>query len=216
MFITFEGVEGAGKSTIARLVAQNLAAMGHKVVLTREPGDNSLGQKLRPILLDARNANISSRAELHLFLADRAQHLAEVILPALAEGKIVLCDRYADSTVAYQGYGRGQDIDKLHLLNSLATDDLEPAQTLLLDLPVKDGLKRAESRNLEDGTMISEGRFDSETLSFHEKVRLGYLALAKANPERFVIINALPNTEEVSQKCLEAILKAWNNLRNFD
>lgn len=208
MFVTFEGVEGAGKSTIARLVARELEAAGHKVVLTREPGDNSLGRMIRPILLDARNANLSASAELLLFLADRAQHLAEVVRPALAAGKIVLCDRYADSTLAYQGYARGQDREKLRQLNFLATDGLEPALTILLDLPVEEGLARAASRNLAEGTEISEGRFDSEKLDFHEKVRNGYLAIARANPERFVVIDARREPAIVAGDCLEAIERA--------
>ena len=207
MFVTFEGIEGAGKSTIARLVPAGLAALGHDVVLTREPGDNSLGRSLRPILLDARNACLCSGAELHLFLADRAQHLAEVIRPALEAEQIVLCDRYSDSTIAYQGYGRGHDVERLVLLNSLATDGLEPDLTILLDLPVQNGLKRAGNRNHEEGTEISEGRFDSESLKFHERVRMGYLAIARANPERFAIISALPEPGEVAKACLAAIVE---------
>lgn len=206
MFVTFEGVEGAGKSTIAALVAEKLAAMGIEPVLTREPGDNSLGRRLRPILLDARNTGLSSLAELHLFLADRAQHLEEVINPALEAGQIVLCDRFSDSTLVYQGYGRGFDPARIETLNHLSTSDLQPDLTLLLDVPASVGLKRAGFRNKMEGTVVSEGRFDSESLDFHERVRAGYLELAKKYPERIKIVNAAAQPDMVAKECVEYIL----------
>lgn len=206
MFITFEGVEGAGKSTIAGLVAEKLASLGIEPVLTREPGDNTLGRRLRPILLDARNTGLSSLAELHLFLADRAQHLEEVIKPALEAGQIVLCDRFSDSTLVYQGYGRRFECGRIEVLNRLSTNDLQPDLTLLLDLPAAVGIQRAGARNKVDGTVVSEGRFDSESLDFHERVRAGYLELAKKHPERIKIVNADAQPDIVAKACLEHIL----------
>ena len=174
MFITFEGIEGSGKTTAQRLLALELEKRGHDVLLTREPGGCGLGRALRPILLDARNSGLCNRAELYLFLADRAQHVAEIIRPAVEAGQIVICDRYTDSTLAYQGYGRGRDPDRLRRANDLATGGLQPDLTLLCDLPVSVGLERAGLRNRREGTVLSEGRFDSESLNFHERVRQGH------------------------------------------
>ena len=205
MFISFEGIEGSGKSTAQRLLADHLQGLGYDPLLTREPGGCALGRSLRPILLDARTRGLSSRAELYLFLADRAQHVAEVIRPALEAGQTVLCDRYADSTLAYQGYGRGLDPEHLRRINDMATGGLMPDLTLLLDLPVHCGLERAGLRNREEGTVLSEGRFDAESLEFHERVRQGYRSLAAEEPERFAIIDAAQPPEDVVLQCLSAV-----------
>ena len=205
MFISFEGIEGSGKSTAQRLLAEHLQGLGYDPLLTREPGGCALGRSLRPILLDARTRGLSSRAELYLFLADRAQHVAEVIRPALEAGQTVLCDRYADSTLAYQGYGRGLDPEHLRRINDMATGGLMPDLTLLLDLPVHCGLERAGLRNREEGTVLSEGRFDDESLEFHERVRQGYRSLAAEEPERFAIIDAAQPPEDVVLQCLSAV-----------
>ncbi|EGW50654.1 thymidylate kinase [Desulfovibrio sp. 6_1_46AFAA] len=205
MFISFEGIEGSGKSTAQRLLAEHLQGLGYDPLLTREPGGCALGRSLRPILLDARTRGLSSRAELYLFLADRAQHVAEVIRPALEAGQTVLCDRYADSTLAYQGYGRGLDPEHLLRINDMATGGLMPDLTLLLDLPVHCGLERAGLRNREEGTVLSEGRFDAESLEFHERVRQGYRSLAAEEPERFAIIDAAQPPEDVVLQCLSAV-----------
>ena len=205
MFISFEGIEGSGKSTAQRLLAEHLQGLGYAPLLTREPGGCALGRSLRPILLDARTRGLSSRAELYLFLADRAQHVAEVIRPALEAGQTVLCDRYADSTLAYQGYGRGLDPEHLLRINDMATGGLMPDLTLLLDLPVHCGLERAGLRNREEGTVLSEGRFDAESLEFHERVRQGYRSLAAEEPERFAIIDAAQPPEDVVLQCLSAV-----------
>ncbi|MDO5483290.1 MAG: dTMP kinase [Desulfovibrionaceae bacterium] len=205
MFISFEGIEGSGKSTATRLVAEALQDRGFDPVLTREPGGSALGRSLRSILLDARTGRISGRAELYLFLADRAQHVAEVINPALEAGQIVLCDRYCDSTFAYQGYGRGLDPEQLRRVNATATGDLLPDLTLLLDLPVPCGLERAGRRNRDAGTTISEGRFDAESVKFHERVRQGYLTLAAEEPERFAVIDASQCVDDVVLQCLSAV-----------
>lgn len=205
MFISFEGIEGSGKSTAQRLLAEHLQGLGYDPLLTREPGGCALGRSLRPILLDARTRGLSSRAELYLFLADRAQHVAEVIRPALEAGQTVLCDRYADSTLAYQGYGRGLDPEHLLRINDMATGGLMPDLTLLLDLPVHCGLERAGLRNREEGTVLSEGRFDAESLEFHERVRQGYRSLAAEEPERFAIIDAAQPPEDVVLQCISAV-----------
>ena len=205
MFISFEGIEGSGKSTAQRLLAEHQQGLGYDPLLTREPGGCALGRSLRPILLDARTRGLSSRAELYLFLADRAQHVAEVIRPALEAGQTVLCDRYADSTLAYQGYGRGLDPEHLRRINDMATGGLMPDLTLLLDLPVHCGLERAGLRNREEGTVLSEGRFDAESLEFHERVRQGYRSLAAEEPERFAIIDAAQPPEDVVLQCISAV-----------
>lgn len=189
MFLTVEGVEGSGKSTLLDALAARLEAEGTPVMRTREPGDSSLGAHIRPLVLSA-GRTPDPRAELFLFLADRAQHVAEVVRPALAAGMLVLCDRYADSTIAYQGYGRGMDIDRLQQLNDFATGGLWPDLTLLLDLPPETGLLRATRRNAATGLSRTEGRFEAETLAFHERIRQGFLARARLYPERFRVLDA--------------------------
>lgn len=205
MFITFEGIEGSGKSTALLLLAQELERRGFDVLRTREPGGCGLGRAIRPILLDARTRSLNMRAELYLFLADRAQHVAEVVRPALEAGQIVLCDRYTDSTLAYQGYGRGLDPEKLRRINEMATGGLAPDLTLLMDLPVGLGLERAGLRNQRQGTVLSEGRFDAESMDFHERVRQGYLALAEEEPQRIACINAEQRPEDVLLQALSAV-----------
>ncbi len=205
MFVTFEGIEGAGKSTAIDYLSGYLQARGYDPVLTREPGGSALGRRLRALLLDVRTGGLASRAELFLFLADRAQHVVEVIRPALEAGQVVLCDRFTDSTLAYQGHGRGLDTEYLRSLNTAATGGLEPDLTLLLDLPVRCGLERAGERNRSAGMVIAEGRFDSESLDFHERVRRGYRALADEEPERFAIIDASQPPEDVVLQCRSAI-----------
>lgn len=205
MFITVEGIEGSGKSTALTLLSQELGRRGFDVLLTREPGGCGLGRAIRPIVLDARTRSLNMRAELYLFLADRAQHVAEVIRPALEAGQIVLCDRYTDSTLAYQGYGRGLDPEKLRRINEMATGGLAPDLTLLMDLPVAVGLERAGLRNQRQGTVLSEGRFDAESVDFHERVRQGYLALAEEEPQRIARINAEQRPEDMLLQCLSAV-----------
>ena len=183
-------------------MAQELRRQGLSVRMTREPGGTVFGRELRRLLLDTRNANFSAQAELLLFLADRAQHLQEIIRPALAEGAILLCDRYADSTLAYQGYGRGMPLDQLIRLNEFATGGLWPDMTLLFDLTAELGLARAEERNREEGTETSEGRFEAEGLEFHQRVRAGYLELAAQHPGRYATVDASVPTDAVLQQAL--------------
>ena len=189
-FITMEGGEGAGKSTMMGHVADWLENAGHRVVRTREPGGTDLAEKLREILLDRNNISLSGRAELLLLFAARAQHLEELIRPALVRGDWVLCDRFTDTTWAYQGGGRGLPRDEIGSLETLVHGDLQPDLTLLLDLPVELGMKRAARRSQAD-------RFEQESTLFFERVRNAYLERAEAAPERFAIINAASNMEEV-------------------
>ncbi len=189
MFITFEGGEGAGKSTqIAKTMAW-LESLGYSVLLTREPGGTPLGQEIRRILLHSEEP-IMATTEVLLFAADRAQHVTSVIRPALADGKIVLCDRYADSTLAYQGYGRGISTDQLMLINQIATCGLVPDLTLWLDVPVIIGRERASRVKQPD-------RMEADTQAFHERIREGFQELYRQYPERIVRIDASKTIEEV-------------------
>lgn len=204
MFVTVEGVEGAGKSTLLGLLAGEFERRALPFVRTREPGGCALGARIRPLLLDV-SSRVDERAELFLFLADRAQHVAETIRPALQRGAWVLCDRYADSTIAYQGYGRGMDVETLQRLNDYATGGLWPDKTLLLDLPVETGLSRALARNGREGLTESEGRFEAEEQAFHQRIREGFLARAERWPERFCVLDARLSTEELLACALEAL-----------
>ena len=197
MFLTVEGVEGAGKSTFIGLLEAELAKRGIPFLRTREPGGCALGRQIRPLLLDAAQ-KVDARAELFLFLADRAQHVADTIRPALARGEWVICDRYADSTIAYQGYGRGMDVELLQSLNDCATGGLWPDITFLLDLPAEVGLSRALARNGREGLTQSEGRFEAEALAFHQRIREGFLARAARWPERFRVLDASQSPEDIA------------------
>ncbi|GAB7080791.1 dTMP kinase [Megalodesulfovibrio paquesii] len=205
MFITFEGIEGSGKSSALRLVAEALQQRGHGVHLTREPGGCDLGRLLRRILLDVASTDLAPEAELFLYLADRAQHVRQVIRPALAEEVVVLCDRYADSTLVYQGYGRALDRSLLIQCNDLAVGGLWPDCTLLLDLDPQVGLTRALSRNIEQGNAAREGRFEAESLEFHRRIREGYLTWAALQKDRFHIIDASQPLEKVAADCLAVV-----------
>ncbi|HQF71836.1 MAG TPA: dTMP kinase [Promineifilum sp.] len=200
MFITLEGPEGAGKTTQLRDLAGFLRHRGLSVVTTREPGGTAIGDQVRHVLHDTANAAMSPTAEVLLYAASRAQLVAEVIRPALAAGHIVLCDRYADSTTAYQGYGRGLNRDDLAALTAIATGGLRPDLTLLLDLEVEHGLARRRDRGEE------MNRLDLETVEFHRRVRDGYLALAAAEPARWLRIDADRPSAEVQAELRQAVL----------
>lgn len=189
MFITFEGIEGCGKSTQIKRLTAWLEKQGHEVVNTLEPGGSRIGLELRKLLLTMESTDLTSETELFLYLADRAQHMGSTVRPALAEGKIVLSDRFADSTVAYQGYGRGLDPKLLHTLNEVAVGDDWPSLTLVLDLDAEMGLKRALKRNLAEGLTVDEGRFEAEAMSFHNRVREGYLTLAALYQDRIKVVD---------------------------
>ena len=190
MFITLEGIEGCGKTTQLEFLSSFLEKKGRSCVVTREPGGTAIGKKIRSILLDPASKALVPTAELLLYMADRAQHIESLIQPCLAEGKIVLCDRYFDATVVYQGFARGLDTEFVRELHRIILNDLKPDITLLLDLPPRVGLARAW-QELDNGNRCdAESRFEEEAISFHEKVRAGYLALAGMEPARFKIIDA--------------------------
>jgi dTMP kinase len=205
LFISFEGVEGSGKSTQLARLAARLAAAGCDVVTTREPGGTALGGRLRALLLERGGAPMAPRAELLLYAADRAQHVAEVIDPALRRGAIVLCDRFLDATIAYQGYGRGLGAAAVLALHRESPLDLRPDRTVLLDLEPASGLGRARARNAAEGTDLAEGRFESEEVAFHRAVRDGYLALAEAEPGRIRIVDAAGSEDVVEARVQVAL-----------
>jgi dTMP kinase len=199
MFITFEGIEGSGKSTQIALLADYLFARGVRHVLTREPGGTLIGDQVRKILLDPANRSLDSAAELLLYAASRAQHLREIIKPALADGTNVLCDRFSDATLAYQGYGRGLDIEMIHSLDRIVTAGMRPDLTLLFDIESASGIARARGRNNSHG-LEAEARFENEELAFHERVRKGYLKLAEQEPDRIRVVDASSSPEEIQVK----------------
>lgn len=201
-FITFEGPDGSGKSTQIQQLAEHLRAMGHDLLMTREPGGTSIGDQIRTVLHDVTNTAMVSEAEILLYSASRAQLVGQVIRPALARGMVVLCDRYADSTIAYQGYGRRLDLDALKQITEFATRGLIPDLTIYLDCPVEEGLNR-KRRALElDGGEWN--RLDQETPEFHRRVRQGYLALAAAEPDRWLILDACRSIEEIQSDIQQA------------
>lgn len=208
MFITLEGVEGSGKSSVIGPLQEWLQGLGLEVLVTLEPGGSRLGRMIRPILLDARNDDLSAESELFLYMADRAQHVRQVLMPALASGKIVLCDRFSDSTIAYQGYGRGVDLSELRALNKIAQAGLLPDLTLLFDVDVEIGIERARRRNSEQGIEEAEGRFEAEQLEFHQRVRDGYLMLAEENSWRFRVVDAMQAPGRVLEQARTYVLEA--------
>ena len=195
-FITFEGVEGCGKTTQIKLLADFLSARGTGTVLTREPGGCPIADKIRTILLDAENRALSPLAELMLYAAARAQHVTEVISPALDAGKIVLCDRFCDATVAYQSFGRGIDRSVIDTLNLHACQGVSPDLTVLVDCDPSVGLERAR-RRIEATSGPREERFELEALAFHQRVRDGYRQLAADQPDRFLIIDGSDSIEAI-------------------
>jgi dTMP kinase len=205
VFITFEGIEGSGKSTQIVLLANYLASHKKSVTLTREPGGTEIGDQIRKILLDPANKMLNPRAELLLYAAARAQHLEELVRPDLEAGKTVLCDRFSDATLAYQGYGRGLDADMIRALDRMVTAGLRPDLTVLLDIDAAAGLSRARGRNNRRG-LEAEARFENEELAFHERVRQGYLTLAKNEPGRFRVVEANAAPDEV-QTCIRKIVE---------
>lgn len=204
-FITFEGIEGSGKTTQLRLAKDYLEAKGFPLVVTDEPGGTPLGKIIREMLLNIGPYSISPRAELLLFVAARAQHVQEVIRPALEQGKWVLCDRFLDATLAYQGWGRGLDTTFIEALHDFATASLMPHLTILLDLPAENGLRRALERIAQRRGVSREDRFEREDLAFHQRIREGYLALAAKEPERYRIIDASPEVTVVQRDVCSAL-----------
>jgi dTMP kinase len=201
IFITFEGCEGSGKSTQSRLLGEYLKKKGFKVVLTREPGGTALSENIRQVLLHTKQ-NVSPIAELMLFEAGRAQHVKEVILPSLKAGKIIICDRYTDATLAYQGFARGLDLRTIKQLNDIATGGVYPHLTIYIDIPAKKGLNKAKKLS-----KASYDRLENEKISFHEKVRKGYLAVAKSDPKRVKIIKCQKNIEGTHNLVIKTVNK---------
>lgn len=195
LFITFEGPDGCGKTTQMKLLAEYFTKNGKEVVLTREPGGKGLGEKVREILLNY-DGEVSDRCESFLFLADRAQNIDIIVNPAVKAGKIVLCDRHIDSTVAYQGYGRGLDIERINMLNNLATNGKKPDLTFVFDVDVETSMKRVGKE---------KDRMESAGVEFHNRVRQGYLELAKQEPQRIKVIDATKSIEEIHKKVVSLI-----------
>ncbi|MFN0121963.1 MAG: dTMP kinase [Blastocatellia bacterium] len=211
-FITFEGIDGCGKSTQARMLAQWLTDRGVPVIATREPGGTAPGQAIRAVILNPA-LPVVPLTELLLYAADRAHHVRSLITPALESGQLVLCDRYADATMAYQGYGRGFDPELVTYLNQLATGGLRPDLTLLFDLDVAEGLRRVgerhEIKSGSPGDTVETGRvadrLDMEPMEFHTRVRQGYLALAAREPERFRLVPAAASMADIHQQVISLI-----------
>ena len=200
MFITLEGPEGSGKSSQLPDLAEFLSGQGWDVLTTREPGGTPIGDQIRQILMRLDNQELHPRTEILLFLASRAQLVEQVIKPALREGKLVLCDRFGDSTLAYQGYGHGLNLDTLRIMLDFATDKLKPDLTLLLDVDVETGLQR---KRKED----EWNRLDAYALAFHQRVREGYHELCRQEPERWRVINAMQPKEAVQLALRQAVMQ---------
>jgi dTMP kinase len=213
MFITLEGIEGSGKTTQIDRLVEFLEDRGIDCVSTRQPGGTLIGQNIRSILLDPANSALAPLTELLLYMADRAQHIHELIRPALKKGQTVVCDRYFDATLVYQGFARGLSIELIGQLHQLLFDDLKPDATLLLDLSPQVGLQRAWQQLNNGQRSGDESRFEAEALAFHEKVRAGYLELARLEPDRFRIIDAAQSQDEVFAAIREIVLSILKNMK---
>ncbi len=207
-FITFEGVEGSGKTTQIRLAREYLRDRGLAVVMTQEPGGTPLGDRIRELLLNRGGFDISGEAEVFLFAAARAQHADTVIRPALEAGKIVLCDRFSDATIAYQAYGRGLPLEPVREICRFASRGLAPHLTLLFDLPVEEGLERAFRRIAGREGDLREDRFEREHLDFHRRIREGYLAIARQDPGRVKVLDASKGIEP-TRRAVQSALSAF-------
>jgi dTMP kinase len=211
-FITLEGIDGCGKTTIMTFVEDHLSRSQLPFVLTREPGGTSIGESIRKIILETANRQMTALTELLLYAADRAQHVQEKIWPALAEGKLVISDRYADATLAYQGHGRGNDLQIVSQLIEIATGGLKPDLTIILDLEVEAAQKRLRARRATATTDLAFDRLDQETLEFHERVRQAYHEMARREPDRFRMIDASGSPEDTARfviAAIQAALEAW-------
>ncbi|WP_457567867.1 dTMP kinase [Desulfurobacterium sp.] len=203
MFITFEGIEGSGKTTQARLLHEWLLDSGYEVILTREPGGTPAAEELREFILSDKEEPFPEIAELMLYMAARAFHVNNLIKPALANGTIVISDRFSDATIAYQGYGRGIPVNEIEHLNKLTTEGLEPDITFLIDIPAEKGLSRIKNRKKD--------RIEKESIQFHEKIRQGYLRLAKKNRHRIVIINGEKAPEDIFEEIKKQLMRRLKN-----
>jgi len=206
LFVTFEGIEGCGKTTQINHLASFLRGISRSFLVTREPGGTEIGEQIRQILLTSDSVGMEPMAELFLYAAARVQHLSQAISPALREGKIVLCDRFADATVAYQGFGRRLDLVWVEEMNARAMGNVKPDLTFLLDLPVEEGLRRAWKR-MENRT-AQEDRFEKESLEFHQRVREGYLILARRDPQRIMILDGMRDEQTLHQEIVSHLTPA--------
>lgn len=212
-FITFEGIEGCGKTTQIKLLADHLRAAGRRVTQTREPGGCAIADQIRSILLDADNRAMLPHAELLLYAAARAQHVGEVVKPALDEGGVVVCDRFTDATIAYQSNGRGIDRETVDTLNTLACRGIHPDLTVLIDCEPVQGLERAR-RRIDTSSGPREERFELEALAFHQRVRDGYLALAAGEPHRFLIVNGSDTIERIAAVIARQVVSRMEEQRH--
>ena len=202
IFITIEGPDGSGKTTALQQVVPRLQQeMNRKVVATREPGGSPIAEKIRSLILDPSHTDMDSRTEALLYAASRRQHLIEKVLPVLESGDVIFCDRFVDSSIAYQGFARGIGEEGIREINQFATEGLEPDVTLYIDVPAEVGIQRIHA-NLDEREY---NRLDQEKLDFHEKVRAGYQQLAKANPERIVVVDGTMSREAVAEACYHII-----------
>ena len=202
IFITIEGPDGSGKTTALQQVVPRLQQeMNRKVVATREPGGSPIAEKIRSLILDPSHTDMDSRTEALLYAASRRQHLIEKVLPVLESGDVIFCDRFVDSSIAYQGYARGIGEEGIREINQFATEGIEPDVTLYIDVPAEVGIQRIHA-NLDEREY---NRLDQEKLAFHEKVRAGYQQLAKANPERIVVVDGTMSRESVAEACYHII-----------
>jgi dTMP kinase len=208
VFISFEGIEGCGKTTQVELLTKYLSHRGIHYVVTREPGGTHLGKLIRQMLLDPAHSEMEPLTELFLYAADRAQHIAQVIRPALESQQWLICDRFADATTVYQGYGRDQDLAFIQQLNEMATQGIWPRLSLLLDCPVEVGLDRARRRIMETSLEGREDRFEQQDSAFHQKVREGYLKIAAQNPHRFIILDATLEQKQLHREIV-ALLEPY-------
>lgn len=195
LFITLEGADGCGKTTQLNLLKEYLTSKGYEIVVTREPGGKGLGEKLREILLNY-DGEVSDRCEAFLYLADRAQNIDTIIKPAINSGKIVLCDRHTDSSVAYQGYGREQNIDNINMLNELAVNGVHPDLTIVFDIDTETSMERVGAE---------KDRLESAGIEFHKRVRNGYLEIAKKNPQRIKVVDASQTIEDVQRDVIKIV-----------
>ena len=202
-FVTFEGIEGCGKTTQIRHLTAHLEGKRQPFLLTREPGGTAISDRIRQILLSSENSRMEPATEFFLYAAARAQHIAEVVLPALRNGKTVLCDRFADATLAYQGFGRGLNLAWLEEIHNRFLQGLKPDLTFLLDLPVEEGLRRAWKRM--ENQAVKEDRFEKEDLAFHQRVREGYLLLARREPNRIVVLDGMKDEPTLHREILNRL-----------
>ena len=207
LFITFEGIEGCGKTTQIDLLTSFLKNIHRPFLLTREPGGTEVGEQIRQILLYSENVGIEPMAELYLYAAARVQHLRQVISPALRDGKVVICDRFADATLAYQGYGRGLDLAWIEEIHARTMENVKPDLTFLLDLPVQEGLRRALKRMEKHS--VKEDRFEKEALDFHQRVREGYLMLARREPQRIIVLDGRKDEQTLHREILSHLPRGF-------